>query len=48
MFERVFRWGTDKSQNDVDLEKKYTLEMSDQICKNFKSRVERGSDDKGA
>jgi rubrerythrin len=34
-FEKIFSWG-DKSFNDVDLEKKYTVETSDAYCKNIK------------
>jgi hypothetical protein len=33
-FERIFRWGKDKSFNNVDLEKKYPLEESEHYCKN--------------
>jgi len=32
-FEKLFAWGPMKSFNDVDLEKKYSLELSDQYCK---------------
>jgi hypothetical protein len=32
-FERIFNWGGKKSFNDVDLEKKYSLELSENYCK---------------
>ncbi len=32
-FEKIFSWGKKKSFNDVDLEKKYTVEMSEKYCK---------------
>ena len=48
LFEKIFSWGAHRSKNDVDLDKKNTVEMSDQYCKNFKARVTPGSDDKAA
>ena len=32
-FEKLFNWGKNKSYNDVDLEKKYSLEESARYCK---------------
>ncbi|WP_336515565.1 hypothetical protein [Pollutibacter soli] len=32
-FEKIFAWGGMKSYNDVDIEKKYTLENSDAYCR---------------
>jgi rubrerythrin len=32
-FQKIFSWGDKKAFNDVDLEKKYPLEMSDFYCK---------------
>jgi hypothetical protein len=32
-FERVFSWGSKKSFNNVDLDKKYPVEESDHYCK---------------
>jgi len=32
-FEKLFRWGNDKSFNDVDLDKKYPIEESAQYCR---------------
>jgi hypothetical protein len=32
-FEKVFSWGDKKAFNDVDLDKKYPVEMSDLYCK---------------
>ena len=32
-FERIFSWGSRKSFNDVDLEKKYSVERSEAYCK---------------
>jgi hypothetical protein len=32
-FEKIFSWGSDKSFNDVDLEKKYPVEDSKIYCK---------------
>ncbi|GHN00412.1 hypothetical protein WSM22_19010 [Cytophagales bacterium WSM2-2] len=32
-FEKVFAWGGQKSFNDIDLEKKYSLEASSAYCK---------------
>jgi rubrerythrin len=32
-FEKVFSWGKAKSYNDVDLDKKYSLDESEQYCK---------------
>ena len=34
LFERLFSWGNKSSYNDVDLEKKYSLEESEKYCKN--------------
>ena len=33
-FEKLFTWGSTKSFNDVDLEKKYPVEASKSYCKN--------------
>jgi rubrerythrin len=33
IFEKVFFWGTNKSLNDVDLEKKYPVEASSVYCR---------------
>jgi len=33
-FEKIFSWGGRKSFNDVDLEKKYSVEASSAYCKN--------------
>ncbi len=33
-FEKIFFWGNKKSFNDVDLDKKYPVEISDLYCKN--------------
>lgn len=35
-FERIFAWGGSKSYNDVDIENKYSIERSEQYCKNHK------------
>lgn len=35
-FEKLFAWGGAKSYNDVDIENKYSLERSEQYCKNHK------------
>jgi hypothetical protein len=32
-FEKIFSWGDKKAFNDVDLDKKYPVEMSDLYCK---------------
>ncbi len=32
-FEKIFSWGNKKAFNDVDLDKKYPIEMSDLYCK---------------
>lgn len=32
-FERLFNWGTNKSANNIDLDKKYPVEESDIYCK---------------
>ena len=32
-FEKLFSWGSAKSFNDVDLDKKYPVEISDMYCK---------------
>ncbi len=32
-FERIFNWGTRKSENNIDLDKKYPVEESDVYCK---------------
>lgn len=32
-FERLFNWGTNKSANNIDLDKKYPVEKSDVYCK---------------
>ncbi len=32
-FEKIFSWGNKKAFNDIDLEKKYPVEMSDLYCK---------------
>ena len=32
-FEKIFAWGSAKSFNDVDLEKKYPVEASAMYCK---------------
>ncbi len=32
-FEKIFMWGSEKSFNDVDLEKKYPIEESKRYCK---------------
>ncbi|CAN5802936.1 hypothetical protein BH10BAC2_BH10BAC2_41160 [soil metagenome] len=34
LFEKIFFWGANKSLNDVDLDKKYSLESSDSYCSN--------------
>lgn len=33
-FEKLFSWGTRKSSNDVDLDKKYPVGESDKYCRN--------------
>jgi hypothetical protein len=33
LFERIFSWGGKKSFNDVDINKKYTIEKSEAYCK---------------
>ena len=33
IFEKLFSWGKHKSYNDVDLDKKYPMETSEQYCK---------------
>jgi hypothetical protein len=33
-FEKIFSWGGKKSFNDVDLERKYSVEASSEYCKN--------------
>jgi hypothetical protein len=38
VFEKMFSWGKKGSFNDVDFEKKYSVEESRQYCKNYKSR----------
>lgn len=35
-FEKIFSWGKRSSFNDVDLEKKYSIEASREYCKNEK------------
>jgi rubrerythrin len=35
-FEKIFAWGGRKSYNDVDLEKKYSIEASEAYCKTGK------------
>lgn len=32
-FEKLFSWGNRKSSNDVDLERKYSLEESEKYCR---------------
>jgi hypothetical protein len=34
-FERVFSWGKKSSANDVDLENKLPVEVSNQYCKSY-------------
>lgn len=34
LFEKIFFWGANRSLNDVDLDKKYSLESSDSYCSN--------------
>ena len=33
IFENIFAWGSEKSFNDVDIEKKYPVEESKMYCK---------------
>ena len=33
VFKKIFAWGPEKSFNDVDLEKKYSLESAENYCK---------------
>jgi hypothetical protein len=33
LFEKIFSWGKNKAFNDVDLDKKYPVEMGDLYCK---------------
>ena len=33
IFEKVFNWGSNKSFNNVDLEKKYPVDGSDVYCR---------------
>lgn len=37
LFERLFSWGVDTSLNDVDLDAKYPVVLSDEYCPNYKS-----------
>ena len=34
IFEKIFFWGAKKNSNDVDLEKKYPIEMAENYCRN--------------
>src|SRR5258706_16349023 len=34
IFEKIFFWGSRKSSNDVDLDKKYPVETAENYCKN--------------
>ncbi len=44
IFERIFGWGAHSRRNDVDLEKKYSIQESYKYCTNDKvrSRSNRG------
>ncbi|MCH7753487.1 MAG: hypothetical protein IH898_15225 [Planctomycetes bacterium] len=44
IFEKVFSWGANASLNDVDLEKKYPVEESEQYCKHFRAEQGDGRD----
>jgi len=34
IFEKLFFWGAKKSSNNVDLDKKYPMEMAENYCRN--------------
>ena len=38
LFEKVFSWGVDSSQNDVDLENKFPLDAADQYCRKSQAK----------
>lgn len=40
IFEKIFSWGSSKSFNDVDLDKKYPVEASALYCKRGKAEIE--------
>jgi hypothetical protein len=42
-FEKVFSWGRHSSINDIDIEKKYSVEDSEQYCRTYKSHAGKGT-----
>ncbi len=41
--ERVFSWGSNSSTNDIDIQKKYSVEDSEKYCRTYKSHAGKGT-----
>jgi hypothetical protein len=44
IFEKIFSWGSKSSLNDVDIDRKYSVEDSEQYCRTYKAHAGKSAD----